>query len=105
MRKQTTIGKRSKWIPLVTVSTPGTPSYKTGGYWSKSCVKLVQKCPAFRKGVSAMGTKYQKGDEIVHLSSARSTREVYILTSGDLMKIFVAQQSDYRPYKPRKPKK
>lgn len=54
-------------------------------------IKRVQKSFAFRKGTSSMGSKYKKGDVIVHFSSARSTGESFSLTEGDLQKLVDAK--------------
>ena len=63
-------------------------------------IKRIQKCEAVRKGVSSMGTKFRKGDVIVHLSSSRFTGETFVLTQKDLDK--VTQAKPGRWYSPKR---
>lgn len=50
-------------------------------------VVRVQIGTATRKGTSSMGTKYVKGDRIVHFGSTRTTGEVFILAEKDVRKL------------------
>ena len=50
-------------------------------------VKVVQVGRAVRAGVSALGTKYRKNEVVLHLSSHRATREVYVLTWHDITEV------------------
>ncbi len=47
----------------------------------------VQKIVSPKKGTSALGSRFIKGQEIVHISSSRATGEVFTLTLGDLYKL------------------
>ena len=49
--------------------------------------KRVQYVQAQRGGVSSMGTKYAKGDPILHLSSSRCTGETFVLTKAEIQNI------------------
>lgn len=51
----------------------------------------AQKIPAKRGGISALGSKYLRGEIILHLSSNRNTGEVFTLTLEDLLKVLTTK--------------
>lgn len=61
---------------------------------SNGKVVRVQACKAFRRGVSSMGTKFKKGDNIFHFSSSRATGEVFTITEGDMHFMWSAMSFD-----------
>lgn len=50
-------------------------------------IKRVQVSLAFRAGTSSMGTKFKQNEPVLHLSSSRSTGEVFVLTRRDMNRI------------------
>lgn len=50
--------------------------------------KRIQVSHALRKGKTTMGTKYKKGDAIIHLSSSRTTGEVWVFTPQEFHQIW-----------------
>jgi len=62
--------------------------------------KRVQKCKAYRKGISSMGSSYSKGDVIIHFSSARNSGEVYTLVEEELQSLVSAPVSKQQAGKP-----
>lgn len=50
-------------------------------------IKRVQLTFAPKKGISSMGSKFLKGDVILHLSSSRCTGETFVLTLSEVKKV------------------
>lgn len=55
-----------------------------GGNSTHTQTKVVQVGRATHRGVSTMGTPFEKKDLVVQLSSHRATREIHYLTMADL---------------------
>lgn len=55
----------------------------------------VQRCFAPRRGVSALGSSFVKGDVVVRLDSYRRTGEVFFLTTADLRFLLGARTGKY----------
>lgn len=67
-----------------------------GSVVPREAIKAVQVGRAVRAGISAMGHKYRKGQIVLHLSSGRSTREVYVLTQGEVESIIDRMWTGHR---------
>jgi hypothetical protein len=50
-------------------------------------IKRIQYVGAQRSGTSSMGTKFKKGEPILHLSSSRSTGEIFIMLPDEVFDI------------------
>ena len=68
-------------------------------------IRATQVGKAHQAGISAMGSKYKMGDVILHMSSARATGEVFILTRAEIYKVFTEFGNKYlRTIKPSRAK-
>ena len=58
--------------------------YHDRGVRGVATTQVCRKVFAKRSGISSAGTKYEKGDVILHMGSTRRTGEVFVLAEGDL---------------------
>ena len=67
--------------------------------------KVIRHVFAKRRGTSALGTKFKKGDPIFHMFSTRSTGEVFILTPAEMASLLktkpVQWENKYSDYRNR----
>jgi hypothetical protein len=59
-------------------------------------IKRTQICRAPRGGVSSMGKKFKKGDEILHLSSSRCTGETFVFTLQEVVNLTFEEVGNFR---------